>query len=457
MPGKTLSTRLTRALFFGTLFAVTFEKVRWDIAGQVSLADVLALGFIVSFIAERTARSDWRVPPTSIVTTGFLVAFLLVYLGGYFNLETAQAVTQFTKGMTKFGIHFVFLVLGVAYLARATRPLYWQTLGVFTAGMVANALYALLQLQLARVGVNLDQAVLSPITGGASAINIYGAVQGANVYRPNAITGDPNHLGVMLIVPLLVLTPVYIRLERGHRYRLPLAATLALLLLVELTTLSRSGLLGLIVGLGVLALPYGRLLVSRSILLPVGAVGAVVLGIALTRLDYFETVIRSRVSTGPGASQARWDIYGLIPDILSTNPLFGLGLNTFSVYYEAVTGKTNWGPHSFYVALLVETGLVGTAVFGVFVWYLFARIAAAQRVGRRLALSGDSAAAHVIPAAWGMAAALAGTLAANLFYLTLTFYYVYGFAVLALALPIVFARTPPGAPAPTPDTVTRLS
>ncbi|HST15472.1 MAG TPA: glycosyltransferase, partial [Gaiellaceae bacterium] len=32
------------------------------------------------------------------------------------------------------------------------------------------------------------------------------------------------------------------------------------------------------------------------------------------------------------------------PHVLHTDPLFGLGLNTFSVYYEFVTGKTNWGP-----------------------------------------------------------------------------------------------------------------
>ena len=58
--------------------------------------------------------------------------------------------------------------------------------------------------------------MLSPITGGASQINVYGAINGASVFRPNALTGDPNHLGIMLIVPLLVLTPLYLRLERGH-------------------------------------------------------------------------------------------------------------------------------------------------------------------------------------------------------------------------------------------------
>ena len=50
-------------------------------------------------------------------------------------------------------------------------------------------------------------------------------------------------------------------------------------------------------------------------------------------------------------------------------------------------------------------------------------------------------AARVRPLAWGMTAALAGTMAANLFYLTMQFYYFYAFAMLALALPIVVTRS----------------
>jgi O-antigen ligase len=198
--------------------------------------------------------------------------------------------------------------------------------------------------------------------------------------------------------------------------------------------------LGLIVGLAVLALPYHRFFLTKAFLVPLAAVVGLLSIVVLSRLDYFQTIFRSRVRTGGGASSAHFGVYDFIPDILSTKPLFGLGLNNFSVYYEQVTGKTNWGPHSFYVALLVETGLVGAVVFGVFVWYLFSRLGAARRVGRALAARGDVAAARVTPLAWGMAAALAGTLAANLFYLTMSFYYVYVFAVLVLALPVVFGR-----------------
>jgi O-antigen ligase len=131
-----------------------------------------------------------------------------------------------------------------------------------------------------------------------------------------------------------------------------------------------------------------------------------------------------------------------VPQIIHSHPLFGLGLNTFSVYYEFVTGKSNWGPHSFYVALIVETGLVGFVAFFVFLRYLFARLHAARALGRRLAGEGVATAARVRPLAWGMTAALAGTMAANLFYLTMQFYYFYAFAVLVLALPLAFATRP---------------
>ncbi|HVN59785.1 MAG TPA: hypothetical protein VMT59_00885, partial [Gaiellaceae bacterium] len=135
-------------------------------------------------------------------------------------------------------------------------------------------------------------------------------------------------------------------------------------------------------------------------------------------------------------------VYGLVPDVLRLHPLFGLGLNDFSVYYQLVTGKTNWGPHSFYVALTVETGIVGTVLFALFLYYVFRRLAAARRLGRAMTAARDPLAARVRPLAWGFTAALVGTMAANIFYLTMSFYYFYAFVALALALPLVFRRSP---------------
>jgi O-Antigen ligase len=429
--------RTTSFLFLASVFCVTFEKVHWNFAGTVSLADVLAILFLIAFVAG-TRR--WRVPHTSAVLAGFFAVFLLVNLAGYFDLSDSDALAQWGKGLTKWLIHFAFLAAAVVWLSRRGQRYFWRTLGWFSAGIVVNAAYGVVQLLDARRGGNLDATLLSPITGGASQINVYGAINGASVFRPNAMTGDPNHLGIMLIVPLLILTPLYLRLERGHRMRRVLAPTIGFLLVVEAATLSRSGLLGLGVGALILAVPYRRYLRSPQLLVPIGVALAILAGVVLSRKAYFTTIIKSRVQTSGGSESAHFQVYSFIPHVVHVDPLFGLGLNTFSVYYEFVTGKTNWGPHSYYVALIVETGLIGTALFALFLAWVFLRLRTARALGRALAAARNPLAARVRPLAWGCTAALVGTLASNAFYLTMQFYYFYAFLAIALAIPVVFAR-----------------
>jgi O-antigen ligase len=433
-------SRLVPFFFLAAVFCCTFAKVQWNAAGSVFLADLTAFGFLLFYGLDRLGRRAGPVPRTAAVLLAFLGAFLLVYLIGFFNLETGQALAQFGKGIAKWLLHFAFLVAGVVYLAGRSQRFYWRTLGWFLGGIAVNGAYGLLQLLAAQAGHNLDSIVLEPLTRGASQINIYGVVNGSSVYRANALTGDPNHLGIMLVLPILILTPIYLRLERGHRLRLPLAFLIGFLLIAELATLSRSGMLGLIVGALVLLIPYRHLLFSRLALLPLALVAIPVAWEVYRRWSYFDVVIRSRLQTGGRSTTAHFGVYDFIPDVLHQHPLFGLGFNNFSVYYEFVTGKTNWGPHSYYVALLVEGGLVGTALFAVFLWYLFSRLGIARRLGQALAAAGDPLAARLRPLAWGMTAALVGTIAANVFYLTMSFLYFYVFAMLALAVPAVFSR-----------------
>ncbi len=208
------------------------------------------------------------------------------------------------------------------------------------------------------------------------------------------------------------------------------------MLIVELATLSRSGLLGLGVGLLVLAIPYRRFARSRALLVPLAGVGLLLAYILYSRWHYFSVVLRSRIQTSGASSSGHFAVYNFIPQIIHSHPLFGLGLNNFSVYYAFVTGKTNWGPHSFWVALVVETGLIGLILFLVFLRYVYVRLRAARLLGKRIGGEGR----YVRALAWGMTGALTGTIASNFFYLTMTFYYFYAFVALAVALPVVFRR-----------------
>jgi hypothetical protein len=425
-------------LFLLTMLTVTFHKLQWELAGSLTFSDILTSVFLVLFVWDRVEKSDGRLPRTAVVALAFLVAFALVYLAGFYSLDTAQSLAQWAKGMVKFVLHFGFLVTGIALLARRNVRFYWYALAAFLGGIGLDAVYGVVQLVLAEGGVNLDELLIQPITSRQTGINVFGAVGGTQeVFRPNALTGDPNHLGIELVIPLLVLTPLYLRLEAGHRLKTPLAIGLAFLLVVELATLSRSALLGLACGALVLVLPYRRHLRRPAFLIPLGAVGVLVATVIVVRLDFFLTVLRARTSTSRGAASPHFAVYSFIPDILSTNPFLGLGLNNFAVYYEFVTGRPDFGPHSFYVATIVETGIVGATLFAVFVVWLFRELGAARRIGRALSAAGDPFAARVRPVAWGMTAALVATLVANVFYLTMTFYYFYVFATLAAALPMV--------------------
>ena len=432
--------RLTAFLFLATLFCVSFEKIQWELAGTIGLAGILGSLYVLSFGAERLGAPRRGVPRTVAVLLLFGLVFFAVYLAGFFNIETEQAAGQFAKGLARFAITFSFAAAGIAYLSRKPLRFYWVALGVLCAGIAFNGLYGIVQLAFAETGRNLDQTALGPLLGEARPINFYGAVEGADVYRPNALTNDPNHLGIVLLLPLLILAPLYLRLERGHRLRLPLGVLLPFLLLVELATLSRSGLLGLGVGTLILLVPYRRRFVSGAVLVPLGALALVLAWVVSRRVDFFETVVRSRLDTQTGSTATHFDVYELIGPALDGHALFGLGLNTFSVYYEAVTGLTNWGPHSFYAALVIETGIVGTALFALFLWWVFRRLRAGHRVGRALAAVRDPLAARVRPLAWGLTAAIVGVMAANAFYLTMQQSYFYALTMLALALPVVFGR-----------------
>jgi hypothetical protein len=76
--------RITGTLFLATLLCVTWEKVHWNVAGAVGLADVLTVMFLVAFALE------WgrpRFPRTTVTVLVIFAALLVIYLIGFFNIS----------------------------------------------------------------------------------------------------------------------------------------------------------------------------------------------------------------------------------------------------------------------------------------------------------------------------------------------------------------------------------
>src|SRR5260370_7714232 len=110
----------------------------------------------------------------------------------------------------------------------------------------------------------------------------------------------------MLVVPLLALTPVYLRMERKHRLKWPLAVALAVMLLTLIATLSRSGALGLVAGLLVLAIPYRRFVWSRRLLAPLGALAVLLPSPFYSHPPFFTLVLTSPLTTPPSSHPAHF-------------------------------------------------------------------------------------------------------------------------------------------------------
>src|SRR5205807_8243376 len=213
-------------------FTATFEKLHPGNAGAVTFAHAAALGFVLGVALERLGARDWRISPAAAAVCGFLVAFELVWLVGFFNLDTARAVVQWQKGLAVGTLHLVFAAAAVAYVARRSPRFYRRLAAAFVLGLAANGVYAVAQLLAAHGGHNLDAAVLGPLTGRVRPINTYGVVGGVTIYRPNGLTEDPNHLGVMTAAAVLLVTPIYLRL-RTRSGRLTLGALLVFFLIAE--------------------------------------------------------------------------------------------------------------------------------------------------------------------------------------------------------------------------------
>jgi hypothetical protein len=458
-------SRALDVLLLATMTVTTWAKIHWQFAGQVALEDVLALLFLLLFGFDRLVRRDWTLPRGAAALFVVLLSLEVVFLLGFFDLGTRDALDQYAKGMTKYFVHFVFLIAGVAHIVRRGKRFHLVAVGALCGGIVLNAVYGVLQL-LAKVGagVNLDKTVIGPLTfgqGGVGGINVFGqatGVQGGSfvslgVFRVNALALDPNHLGIMLCVPILVLLPFALRFGIRSRRGLVLSAVIAFCTLVEVLTLSRSGFLAVAVGLLVLAVPLRRTLLSPRLVVPV-VVAVLLVGAVASQSHYVRTIIKTRATVSDRSAQVHYQIFALVPPVLDEHPLLGLGLNTFSVYYQFQTGRTDWGPHSYYVALIAETGLIGTTAFGLFLIWLFLRLAVLKRAAIALRRAGDPDEARAGPLADGLLAALVGTMAANVFYLTMQFYYFYALVLVIVTAAELYvpaaARVPAPAPSPAP-------
>ena len=267
-------------------------------------------------------------------------------------------MAQFTKGLGKFTLHFALLVF-LATLERAGERGYWRALRSLVAGICREfGCTGLLRYDVAQPGGEPRRARDPPADRlDLRAINKYGAV-GTTDGEP-----DPTRSPATRTASDHALRPAA-RASRplpAARARqspaLPLGAVLAFLLLVDVGTLSRGGILGLSPA-GRPRRPLRRALLSggctrrgsaRLLVAPFAETHRTTSGSSSARA--------SRPSAAPPTRTRR--CLRVHPDVLHLAPADRSRAEQLLALLPVRHGEEGLGPHSFYVALSSRAGLLG--------------------------------------------------------------------------------------------------
>ncbi|MCK4414330.1 MAG: O-antigen ligase family protein [Candidatus Eisenbacteria sp.] len=227
---------------------------------------------------------------------------------------------------------------------------------------------------------------------GYVALNAFGGYLGGSTHfaqgieravGSTSVAGSPNQLGTTMAaaIPLFLLLALHKPL--GWK-RLVLAIGTLLLTATLGVTGSRASILGFLGGIAVLWWST-----RHRVLL--GIVGILVLvgGFLLLPQQYqtrYSTITHSELD---GSSQARLATWQAGLQMITDRPIFGVGIGCFGTAHATAYSpeeRRSWlEPHSLFIQVFAEVGLVGAVLFFAF---LIAAFRLNRRTGRRLAEAG---------------------------------------------------------------------
>ncbi|OBT31532.1 O-antigen ligase family protein [Vibrio splendidus] len=319
-------------------------------------------------------------------TLSWLAVFwALVFIGLIFASNRPIALAEFK------GVYWKIMVmtLAIVWLVNSVENLAKTS----TIIMMAGSLVAL-------IAIN-------------NSINGIGLVEGSRVTIGRdfgSMLGDPNDLALVLLFPL-AFTLSQTTTHGIHAFKRVLSIGVAVLLLAAIVaTQSRGGLLGALAVVGIFAFKVIR---SKSLLITLGAIGAIGL--------YFVAGISDRASGGAAEQGVDESAMGRIYaweaafKMALDNPLTGVGLNNFFsnyFFYSSHWDGLNHAVHSTWFGVLAETGFLGLIIFLILIGSLIKTI---RSTLKQLSETTNVIDPNLNAAAYAVYAGLIGTIVSGTF------------------------------------------
>lgn len=309
-----------------SFFAIFQPGVLWPglaVARPVILTILLAT--LATFAADDRNKALYPRPVLSYFIIGFVAAQIL-------------SVIQFFYIPTLIETSIKWITFGSAYLLISTHMQSTGRIKVFWGAILIAGVFLVGQ-----AGWIYHHADLShpQLTGGR--LSSYGAYSGANDLA----------LLVVIIWPILFK---FLDLNRNLVFKLILIPALLLLIYVDLRTLSRAGLIGLSLVMG-LSMLRGRSLgkLGRWALLVPAVVVIFILGskLLLTRSDAQD------FSGHDESVQHRYDAWYAGGQMLKSSPIWGVGEGNFPSLARRFGAGRRIQAHNTIVKVFAESGMIG--------------------------------------------------------------------------------------------------
>jgi len=315
----------------GFVVLIPFQLKGYPTAlGHLAITDVAILILLLVWVFRKVYKCRIRLP----MGTNFLFLFILVVLFSFFlNWGASSQVNYFFRALGSMALLFIL------YDEIDTKERYITLLKllVFTGVMVS--LFLLFEF----ISTNYSPGHFDRL------FSIY------EMRRPRGLFHQPNQTAhfLAIIFPLALLLN---RMTKNKVYSLGVAMLAGGILL----TFSRGGIVML--GISILLAPSSKRYRSALLL--------VIITVALLFQGLFlETRQRSLVQ--------RFGKYKSLPHFLAKSPLIGSGLNSYPILSRKEAGfekNPNPAAHSLFIKLLVETGLIGSFLFGLFFLKIYLKI-----------------------------------------------------------------------------------
>ncbi len=332
----------------------------------LTLPKAALAGLLAGLFLRRASLAPLRAPAIRALLGG---AAALVFVDALSIIPAVYLDAALRETLKALEYFAAFAAAAVAYADDPDEALIWNALAAVSALVCILALIQ--EATVAPSGFFLHDRVVPRIAG---------PLEG-----PNQLAG-----WLDLVTPLLVARALF------GKPAWPFAALATLAGTTDLLTLSRSGVVGIVVGLTVIVLFAARARLARRLLyaIPLAVVPLIAVAAILTFADAgagdlaarFETSSEQNVENGLASRPVLWRA-GL--QMFASDPGLGVGAGNYELL-TPLAGLVGVRTHanSLYVQSLAETGVLG---FAAVIWTLVAAIATMLRNARGPLLAGIGA------------------------------------------------------------------